>query len=475
MLLDAVLVHYQERPRPGIWMRGQPAYSAALALCVCLAVTWHHTPHDVFPLLIAAEGLLLTLSIYVLRVREITVLGQGYLLLGHFAWMANSLSEKSSPPWWNPILLIGITLALSHWWQSQRLTRQLPNAAKTAPVSGDPLELLPYELAQFCQLVFALAIVAILYLWLSVQVQAPTWLVVSSLLAIGLTVYGVSTRSWWLAAFGQVFLLISGGQFVWQLAQAKPSWAMPLAPIFALGVLSFGTVRWFMAKPDADGKVSTPLLQLAMVYRWVALAMSIWWVCAYIAERERIWVLASLGLLVFLLAGWRRNREALLFSAAFTASALVLFWLPLLEAPTVYVPNLLIILLLLAQRELARRFPERYPLESAIHAAVIVIGCLSLWLFISRWVLEQEGGFYLTASWSVLALGLFGAGMILHERVYRWVGLVVLGCALGRIVIIDVWKLETVYRVLSFMALGLVLLVLGFIYNKYQARIKEWL
>ena len=51
----------------------------------------------------------------------------------------------------------------------------------------------------------------------------------------------------------------------------------------------------------------------------------------------------------------------------------------------------------------------------------------------------------------------------------------VLACALGRVVIFDIWKLETIYRILSFMALGIVLLVLGFIYNKYQERIKECL
>jgi len=45
------------------------------------------------------------------------------------------------------------------------------------------------------------------------------------------------------------------------------------------------------------------------------------------------------------------------------------------------------------------------------------------------------------------------------------------GCA----VIFDVWKLETLYRILSFMALGIVLLMLGFIDNKYQEKIKQWL
>jgi uncharacterized membrane protein len=51
----------------------------------------------------------------------------------------------------------------------------------------------------------------------------------------------------------------------------------------------------------------------------------------------------------------------------------------------------------------------------------------------------------------------------------------ILACALGRVVVFDVWKLETIYRILSFMALGIVLLVLGFIYSKYQEKIKEWL
>jgi hypothetical protein len=47
--------------------------------------------------------------------------------------------------------------------------------------------------------------------------------------------------------------------------------------------------------------------------------------------------------------------------------------------------------------------------------------------------------------------------------------------AVGRMVILDVWKLETIYRIASLFALGVVLLVLGFIYNKYQEKIKEWL
>ncbi len=180
-------------------------------------------------------------------------------------------------------------------------------------------------------------------------------------------------------------------------------------------------------------------------------------------------------MLVFAWAGLRRNREALLFSAAYTGTALVLFWLSLVGASTVYLPNLLVILLVLGQGQAARRLSERYALDPAIHQSVILIGALSLWVFVSRWVMESASGFYLTASWSLLALGLFGVGLLLRERMYRWVGLGVLALALGRVVFFDVWKLQTVYQVLSFMALGIVLLVLGFIYSKYQEKIREWL
>jgi uncharacterized membrane protein len=438
-------------------IRPVPAYFTILALASWLATTWYNTTPANFPLALAVEALALTFSIYVLRLRELVLFGQGYLLLGQFAWLWHSILPSASPPWWNPALMIAVTVGLSHWWQRQKVL---------VTDSRGPL---------FWQGFYALALVGVLYFWLNPLVGAPAWLMLTSLLAVGITAYGVFTRMWFLAAFGQIFLLVSGVQFVWQLSQTKPEWHFPLAPIAAFVLLSFGAVRWFKRKPDASEQIRTPLLQIALLYRWVALVMSIWWVCEYIPARERIWLLALLGLWMFLWAGLYRNREILLCSAAYTLTALALFWLPLLEAPTVYWPNLVVIVILLGQRQMAKRLPERYDLDSRIHGAVIIVGGLSLWLFLTRWVCLNASGFYLTASWSALALIFFAAGMALRERVYRWLGLGVLAFALGRVVIFDVWKLETLYRILSFMALGIVLLVLGFIYNKYQEKIKEWL
>jgi len=130
---------------------------------------------------------------------------------------------------------------------------------------------------------------------------------------------------------------------------------------------------------------------------------------------------------------------------------------------------------LLAQQVIAQRQSERYNLSREIQVTAILVGLASLWLWVSKWISEQAGGFYLTATWAGLALVIFGAGFVLKEKMYRWTGLVVLTCAMGRVVFLDIWRLETLYRILSFMALGIVLLVLGFIYTKYEEKIREWL
>ncbi|HEY9172736.1 MAG TPA: DUF2339 domain-containing protein, partial [Verrucomicrobiae bacterium] len=141
----------------------------------------------------------------------------------------------------------------------------------------------------------------------------------------------------------------------------------------------------------------------------------------------------------------------------------------------VYLPNLLAILAWLGQQRAARRWPGLYGVNEILHRAVILLGGVCLWAFVSRWVAQSVSGFYLTASWSVLALALLAGGILLRERMYRWLGLGVLAVSLGRVAIFEVWKLETNYRVLSFIALGLVLIVLGFIYNRYQEKIRQWL
>ncbi|PWU13096.1 MAG: hypothetical protein C5B50_20045 [Verrucomicrobia bacterium] len=464
-------------------LRPGPAYFSALALIIWLIATWDNTSRANFPIVLGAEALVLTFSFYVLQLHELTVLGQAYAVVANLAWLGNFASELgSAPPWWNPAALIVTTLVLGHVWNSSKFK-----------VQGSRFKVLGDQRSGFglvCQAIYALGIVAVLYCWLhpKFKVQPQVWLALTSGLAICVTAYGVLTRFWFLAASGQLFILASCIEFGLQLAQGRPEWYLPLAPIAALALLSGATVKWFQRSAElrfganvsasthrAEIEFGAPLLEAARVYRWAALVLAIWWVCEYISEPNRVWVLALLSAATFAWGGLRRNGEALLFSAAFAVPALFLFWAPLMDSPHLYWGHLLLVCALLAQQQSARRFPEHFALNSEAHAALIFIGGFSLWRFLTVWVSEQASGFYLTASWSVLALVLFAIGIALRERIYRWLGLGILACALGRVVVFDVWRLEMIYRVLSFMALGIVLLVLGFIYNKYQEKIRAWL
>ncbi len=280
-------------------LRPLAGYFTVLALAIWLAATWDNcTAH--FPLVLGAEGLLLTLSIYLLRVREVSLLAQGYLLIAQLTWLYNVCEDAQTPPWWDPALLIGLTLGLSHWWQKQKVMSLRP------------------EIALAWQAAYAAAMIGLLCGWLGPRLEPPAWLAVTSLLAVAITAYGVFTGARFLAGCAQFLLAVSAFQFAWQLSQTKPGWPLALLPIAALGTLSFATVRWFQLKPQTGGRARAPLLAIAQSYRWIALAMSLWWVCAYIPLQERMWLLALSGLLVFLWAGWRQNQEALLFSAAFT-------------------------------------------------------------------------------------------------------------------------------------------------------------
>ncbi len=212
-----------------------------------------------------------------------------------------------------------------------------------------------------------------------------------------------------------------------------------------------------------------------MLYRWVSLVLTLWWVNRYIPERERVWVLALMGVCAFVFAGWRRNREALLFSTALTVTALATLWMLPPHEMIVYWPNFLFVLALLAQQQAMRKLVARYELPVAVQSAMIVIGCVTMWRLVSDWVTMSASGFYLTAAWSGLAFVVIGCGVVLREKVYRWMGLGILAASVGRVVVFDVWKLEAAYRMLSFLVLGFVLVALGFIYNKYQDKIRQWL
>lgn len=550
------------------FLRPTPTFFALIGLFVWLITTWHHAPAGWLPPALALQALVLTASIYLLRVREIAFLAQAYLVLAQLRWIHDSEFSPGTIVWWSPAIIIACTVALMHWWQRQQA---LPSRK---------------ELRIFFQGTYSLATIGLLNFWLRPHFEPGHWMAFTSLLAIGITVYGIVTRAWLLAGAGQIFLAISIFEFARQLAEGYPNWYFALAPIATLLLLGFGVATWLLQTAeqpsDDEAPVRKPLLNASMVYRWIATFMSLWWIHEYIPMREQFWVLMLVGTAIFFAGTVRKTLETLSFSAVFYVTGLItfVFLLPSRGEESVYWPNLFAILTLPALQQWIRKHPETIPLSSSFHVGMIVPGCLCLWVLVSRWVqvdlalfwtllaigliaaeillrektyqwvgvgilvvalahvvlldawkrevfwpnllpilsvlvlhqlskrfptrynfdrnwlgamilvgggslwlflsravILESGGyhFFLTASWAGLALGIFTLGLVLRERLYRWLGLGILGCALGRIFLSDIWRLNTGYRILSFLALGGALLILGFFYNKYQEKIREWI
>ena len=77
------------------------------------------------------------------------------------------------------------------------------------------------------------------------------------------------------------------------------------------------------------------------------------------------------------------------------------------------------------------------------------------------------------ATWAGLGTILLFTGLACKSRAFRLLGLITLIASLGHLMLLDLSKLDALPRILSFMTLGLGLLGLGYVYNRYQDHIKK--
>ncbi len=98
------------------------------------------------------------------------------------------------------------------------------------------------------------------------------------------------------------------------------------------------------------------------------------------------------------------------------------------------------------------------------------MGWHALSAHVQRW---NAPAFTLTGAWSLYAAGIFGLGLVLRERAYRMLGLIILAAALVHVVVWDIWQLDSLGRAISALSLGGVLLGVGFLYNRYRSTLRD--
>ncbi len=79
----------------------------------------------------------------------------------------------------------------------------------------------------------------------------------------------------------------------------------------------------------------------------------------------------------------------------------------------------------------------------------------------------------LSAYWALLGFGSLLFGLLRDDRRFRIAGFGLLAAAIAKVFLFDLSTLESIYRVLSFIALGLLLLAAAFAYQRIRARVVE--
>lgn len=114
---------------------------------------------------------------------------------------------------------------------------------------------------------------------------------------------------------------------------------------------------------------------------------------------------------------------------------------------------------------LAQKFFQRSDISIFYIAVVLLTTLLGV---------EMRHGM-VTASWGLEAVAVFLFALWIGERSYRLTGLALLFLAVGKIIVIDVWRLNTPDRALTFIVLGAALLSVSLLYTRNREAIRQLL
>jgi uncharacterized membrane protein len=109
-------------------------------------------------------------------------------------------------------------------------------------------------------------------------------------------------------------------------------------------------------------------------------------------------------------------------------------------------------------------------LSEDVKAAPSIYGWLAVvTIFLS--IAMELSGYSISVGWAILAIILISLGFIFRSKNFRYQGIAILAMTLLKVFLYDTSELETPYRMISYISLGVILLGSSFLYNKYKDKI----
>lgn len=416
----------------------------ALATFVTLAAVFHGTSGAVTLGTLIALSLLGTVSVRFLKLPELVYAAQVFAMAILVQWLIMWDGAAVIPA----ASIFLSALALMHWWQHQT----------PLPVS--------LRQSSFWQILHASIAVLVLLVWTLSRFALPLQLPLLAALALLLLGYGFLTKAWPLLIVGQLFSFAFLFRYL-ECFQNREHWMFVVLGLALYALQSPVVGRW---QPSSR--------KLITIYRrFIEFTATFGAILAVYVLAPAPWLCLTLAVFAFVFFGGaclRKNSVFLWQSAMFLVPAAFEFLRSVVGSQPAFWPDFAApLLLLLSQQWGSRRLSDLSVYPRTVSIGSIIAGVLGIWILLSDLISATNQGFLLTISWAVLASVSLTVGFVIKERTYRLFGLGILAAAVGRIFLIDIWQLDTIYRILSFLVLGALLLAAGFLYNRFAEVIRK--
>ena len=446
-LFNARLCHARIESAGESLLRPRVSYLTGLALVVGL-FAYLSAPEvvpsgDWVPTILLATTVLLTGSVYWLKIREFLLLGQvpavlGLLLSLGFAFSASAFT-------WPLFCASALMLSQAHWWRWQRdqFSGCCPSWARSTHRSNVPLA---NRLTVIIEIIFSVGFVLQLLVWLSVVGVEfdQKWLWLGALLTVGMTLYSVLTRARFIGLFSQVYLLVSCWVMFKICIEGSDEYpTLTLIPIATMYLMNLGIPIAIARIGQVPEMIHAMVDRVQLAYRIIAAALGLLWIHSFVPDEWQVLVFILVGVAFFAVQCLRSGRE---WELAALVYALVGYCILIIEftGKIASWESLLAIAVLFGVQQLARRrenvLAPSYEVPDWAHKWLILVGgtLLFIWLSIKVSAMGGHGPDdpgLLTITWTILALGYFGLGLGLKERWYQLMGLGTLALGLFSVII----------------------------------------
>ncbi len=392
-----------------------------------------------------------------LKIEEFAIVGQAFSAVSAITFLGQ-LTSSGIPPWPQSVLVLLLFLGLVHW------------------ASHEKCPLIGQGTGVFFQWFFSVVFLASLLLTIAEHLGAlkSVWLYLPGSLALLVLIYGYRMRIPVLAILSQAYHLLAMFE-ICSRGTVQGHWFMALAPLLLLLVniiLADSLCR--RADPgDRSQNLSGWLEAGLCLLRALALFFFVTFVFQHLPENWQASAFALAALAVHALAIRHISQQRFVFALILLgAGSLLVFFRDAWDSSSGW-QAYLVALMPLGLQQITRRIGGPAATNILYHRILATTSVVLIWLVLSIEVDSIGQGFYLTASWTLLGLLVFAVGWFLRERIYRLLSLVVVASSLARLLAIEVWSLEPVARIITFILTGVALLSLGFIYTRYQDKLRR--